>query len=148
MASRFSFSCLTRFIISTENSIDSSAGLFSFTKSPPLKVLYHKIQDISMMHRQWRHDAFATQIWCCSLGSQWCDICPKMWRSHTSLGVAVIIGCCPTSFAEGKHHSKRPLLSSRQKRSFCWPARRDSNPRPLESESTAISSFATGGYEH
>ena len=27
-----------------------------------------------------------------------------------------------------------------------WPARRDSNPRPLESESTAISSFATGGY--
>ena len=29
---------------------------------------------------------------------------------------------------------------------FHWPARRDSNPRPLESESTAISSFATGGY--
>ena len=28
-----------------------------------------------------------------------------------------------------------------------WPARRDSNPRPLESESTAISSFATGGYD-
>ena len=28
---------------------------------------------------------------------------------------------------------------------FLWPARRDSNPRPLESESTAISSFATGG---
>ncbi len=30
--------------------------------------------------------------------------------------------------------------------SLFWPARRDSNPRPLESESTAISSFATGGY--
>ena len=29
--------------------------------------------------------------------------------------------------------------------STLWPARRDSNPRPLESESTAISSFATGG---
>ena len=29
--------------------------------------------------------------------------------------------------------------------SVFWPARRDSNPRPLESESTAISSFATGG---
>ncbi len=27
-----------------------------------------------------------------------------------------------------------------------WPARRDSNPRPSESESAAISSFATGGY--
>ena len=29
---------------------------------------------------------------------------------------------------------------------FFWPARRDSNPRPSESESAAISSFATGGY--
>lgn len=29
---------------------------------------------------------------------------------------------------------------------FLWPARRDSNPRPSESESAAISSFATGGY--
>ena len=29
----------------------------------------------------------------------------------------------------------------------CWPARRDSNPRPSESESAAISSFATGGYQ-
>ena len=28
---------------------------------------------------------------------------------------------------------------------FSWPARRDSNPRPSESESAAISSFATGG---
>ena len=37
----------------------------------------------------------------------------------TSLGVAVIISET-TSFAEGKHHSKRPLLSGRQKRSFCW----------------------------
>ena len=26
----------------------------------------------------------------------------------------------PTSFAVGKHHSKRPLLSIGQKRSFCW----------------------------
>ena len=29
---------------------------------------------------------------------------------------------------------------------FNWPARRDSNPWPSESESAAISSFATGGY--
>ena len=29
---------------------------------------------------------------------------------------------------------------------FFWPARRDLNPQPLESESTAISNFATGGY--
>lgn len=29
---------------------------------------------------------------------------------------------------------------------FFWSARRDLNPQPLESESTAISNFATGGY--
>ena len=34
-----------------------------------------------------------------------------------------------TSFAEGKHHSKRPLLSGRQKWSFCWRRLRDLNPR-------------------
>ena len=40
---------------------------------------------------------------------------------------------------------KKVTFVSRQKWLFSWPARRDSNPRPLESESTAISSFATGG---
>jgi len=66
-----------------------------------------------------------------------------MWRSHTSLGVAVIIGCCPTSFAEGKHHSKRPLLSSRQKRSFCWCERRDLEPRfCAESEVVVVVAYA------
>jgi len=33
-----------------------------------------------------------------------------MWRSHASLGEAVIIEK-PTSFAEGKHHSKNAPLS-------------------------------------
>ena len=43
-----------------------------------------------------------------------------------------------------KHPQTR--LNSRVYRCFHhWSARRDSNPRPLESESTAISSFATGG---
>ena len=41
-------------------------------------------------------------------------------------------------------HSKRNVQISYRR--LIWPARRDSNPRPLESESTAISSFATGGY--
>ena len=40
--------------------------------------------------------------------SQWCDVCHKMWRSHASLGIAIIIGRSPTSFAEGKHHWKKP----------------------------------------
>ena len=30
--------------------------------------------------------------------------------------------------------------------SYFWPARRDSNPRSSESESAALSSCATGGY--
>ena len=34
---------------------------------------------------------FASQIWCCSRWSQWCDVCHKMWRSHASLGEAVIM---------------------------------------------------------
>jgi len=33
---------------------------------------------------------------------------------------ANIIGRSPTSFAEGKHHSKRKDLSNRQVFSFCW----------------------------
>ena len=41
------------------------------------------------------------------------------------------------------YHCKRRLLSQAP---FAWPARRDSNPRPPESESDALSSCATGGY--
>ena len=40
---------------------------------------------------------------------------------------------------------KKQPLSGRQRLFLFWPARRDSNPRPSESESAAISSFATGG---
>ena len=46
------------------------------------------------------------------------DVCHKMWRSHASLSVAVIIGRSPTSFCRkvrsanfGKHHSKNAPLS-------------------------------------
>ena len=37
---------------------------------------------------------------------------------------------CPTSFAVGKHHSKRPHLSGRQLWSFCWWRRGELNPCP------------------
>ena len=65
-----------------------------------------------MMHR-------LAAIWCICFANmmllhcvpQWCDVCQKMWRSHTSLGVAVIIGRSPASFAKGKHHSKNAPLS-------------------------------------
>ena len=36
---------------------------------------------------------------------------PQCAVRHTSLGVAVIIGQRPASFAEGKHHSKNAPLS-------------------------------------
>ena len=38
---------------------------------------------------------------------------PQCAVRHTSLGVAVIIGQRPASFAEGKHHSKKELLSTK-----------------------------------
>ena len=41
------------------------------------------------------------------------------------------------------YHCKRCLLSQAP---FAWPARRDSNPRPPESESDALSNCATGGF--
>ena len=99
-----------------------------------------------MMHRKWRHDAFATQIWCCSLGSQWWDICPKMWRSHTSLGVA-------------QHHL--PKANIVQKDLFCpvdkrglfvgagsrtWTCMREPSLEPESSASanSAIPAYITG----
>ena len=48
--------------------------------------------------------------------------------------------CLPTDRTKQKRHHESGAF-------FAWPARRDSNPRPLESESTAISSFATGGHD-
>ena len=36
---------------------------------------------------------------------------PKMWRSHTSLGEAVIIGEANIICVTGKHHSKNAPLS-------------------------------------
>ena len=74
-----------------------------------------------MMHR-------LEAIWCICFAnmmllhfvSQWCDVCHKMWRSHASLGEAVIIGRCPTSFAEGKHHSKNAPLSVDKSAFSCW----------------------------
>ena len=44
---------------------------------------------------------------------------PLCARRHTSLGEAVIIGRQPTSFAEGKHHSKNAPLSQDKSSFFC-----------------------------
>ena len=56
-----------------------------------------------------RYDVFASlKMMLLHYVSQWCDVCHKMWRSHASLGIVVIIGRSPTSFAEGKHHWKKP----------------------------------------
>ena len=67
-----------------------------------------------------------------------------------------ILTCIPIRRWPNLVHFK-PEITKRKPRSkgckpyncvvFLWPARRDSNPRPSESESAAISSFATGGYQ-
>ena len=63
---------------------------------------------------------------------------PQNISEATSLGVAVIISEM-TSFAVGKHHAKRPHLSTGQMWPFCWYTGRDSNPQPSEPESDALS---------
>ena len=61
-------------------------------------------------------------------------------RKAALLPLAKVEGfCLPTDRTKQERHHESGVF-------LAWPARRDSNPRPLESESTAISSFATGGY--
>ena len=58
--------------------------------------------------------------------SQWCDVCLKMWRSHTSSGEAVIIGeaniICRRQTSLKKAIPVREWL-------FSWQGQKDSNPR-------------------
>ena len=92
-----------------------------------------------MMHRLWRYDAFALQIWCCSLHSQWWDVCPKCGKAmhHQAKPSSLAM---PTSFVEGKYHWKNSffgtsffpelvegcvcfastLLDGKHLRTFCW----------------------------
>ena len=60
---------------------------------------------------------------------------PEMWRSHASLGVAVIIGRSPASFAEGNHHSKNAPLSVDKSAFFVGAGngiRTRSSPKPCK----------------
>ena len=60
------------------------------------------------MHRLRRYDASASQIWCCSRWSQWCDVCLKTLGEADIISVSGIISKT-TAFAEGKHHWKNSL---------------------------------------
>ena len=72
-----------------------------------------------MMHRLRRYDVFRfAQNDVAPVGRNDAMFAQCAAR-HTSLGVAVIIGRSPASFAEGKHHSKKPNLFGRQIRLFC-----------------------------
>ena len=93
-----------------------------------------------MMHRLRRYDAFASQKWCCSRWSQWCDVCHKMWRSHASLGEAVIIGEANIICRRQTSFKKRTFVG-RQKCVFCWWRQRDLNPRPLACEASALTNW-------
>ena len=80
-----------------------------------------------MMHR-------LTAIWCICFANmmllhfvpQWCDVCPKMWRSHASLGEAVIIGGANIICRRQTSFKKRTFVG-RQKCVFCWLRRWDLN---------------------
>ena len=69
---------------------------------------------------------------------------PLTCRRRASQAKPVSRTQCASRSVRNASLKKVPFVG-RQKRLFCWPARRDSNPRPSESESAAISSFATGG---
>ena len=53
-----------------------------------------------------------------------------MWRSHASLGEAVIIGAANIICRRQTSFKKRTFVG-RQKCVFCWRRERDSNPRVL-----------------
>ena len=115
--------------MSTEKSIESSTSLFSFIIAPLFPLLYHKFICLS-------NDASPAAIWCFSLRSkwccstsfrEWCDVCPQCAVRHTSLGVAVIIGGA-NIICRRQTSFKKPNLSGRQIRLFCWLGHRDSEP--------------------
>ena len=85
-----------------------------------MSLLYHTFLNKSrrkpctseMMHRLRQYDVFRfAQNDVAPLRFAMMRCLPLCARRHTSLGEAVIIGHCPTSFAEGKHHSKNAPLS-------------------------------------
>ena len=73
-----------------------------------------------------KNDASPAAIWCICFANmmllhfvpQWCDVCPKMWRSHASLGEAVIIGVAIIICRRQTSFKKRTFVS-RQKCVFC-----------------------------
>ena len=79
-----------------------------------------------MMHRLRRYDVMLRiMMLLVSLAMMRC--LPKTLGEADIISVSGIISET-TSFAEGKHHSKKPNLSSRQIRLFCWSRVRESNP--------------------
>ena len=80
--------------------------------SVPTRILYHTILDMSNDASPCGDMMFFASLKMMLLVSLAMMRClPLCARRHTSLGEAVIIGHCPTSFAEGKHHSKNAPLS-------------------------------------
>ena len=119
--------------------------------SPPFFTpLYHTFANKSrqslayhqMMHRLRRYDAFASQIWCCFTSFRNdAMFAPKCGEAtHHSAKPSSLAE--PTSFAAGKHHSKKPNLSGRQIRLFCWWRQLESNQWPHACQACALTSWA------
>jgi len=65
-----------------------------------------------MMHRLWRYDVFRfAQNDVAPLRAAMIRCLPSNVAKPRIIREANIIGRSPTSFAEGKHHSKKELLS-------------------------------------
>ena len=62
----------------------------------------------------------------------------KMWRSHASLGEAVIIGAANIICRRQTSFKKRTFVGSRQKCVFCWRRRRDLNSRAGKTRPTPL----------
>ena len=84
-----------------------------------------------MRYHRGRYDAFASQIWCCSFHSQWCDVCLKMWRSHISFPKETLL-------AKRHHLPKANIIekSTDKVDAFFWCRWPDSNRHGV----------ATGGF--
>ena len=87
--------------------------------------------------------------WCCSLHSQWCDVCQSLGVAKHHLRKQASLAK-PTSLAEGKHHLPKANITCRRQTSFrpkrkdrktvfsFWSEWQDLNLRPLDPQSSAL----------
>ncbi len=100
-----------------------------------------------------RHTQFFTAKLCISSISKELHIIRNLLRyiikpqENARWRVMIYTALCTVMIYQACGMDKKEVTFVYQKSLLFWPARRDLNPRSLESESNAISNFATGGYK-